>query len=167
MSDDKFSKEELQLIATAAIASTTVSPDTTEEQWQRAVIRRAATIQRMRFLQESNVLMNVLDSVRIRAKINDVTYEESSKRYVVTYTPQFGDNPQKETIRTPRMDNHDGELLKQDIERLKGCVGTNNQVIIFKHNDMPTDEQMAEARKQGKNIPAAGYRQAVWFEFLS
>lgn len=45
MSDNKnYTQEELQLIATAAIASTEIRQDMTEEQWQRAVIRRATTI---------------------------------------------------------------------------------------------------------------------------
>lgn len=167
MSDNKlYTTEQLQLIATAAIASTDIRPDMTEEQWQRAVVRRATTIQRLRFLQEGSVMMNVLDSVRIRANVISVEFEESSKRYVITYHASNADNGQTETIRTPRSDTYEGKLLAQDIEKLKSYAGSNKQVVIFKHNEMPTEEQAAEARKQGKTIPAAGYRQAVWFDFL-
>lgn len=167
MSDNKmYTQDELQLIATAAIASVVPTPDMTEEQWQKAIIRRASTIQRMRFLQEGSILMNVLDSIRIRATVISVEYEESSTRYVITYHAANGEEGSTESIRTPRTDGYYGKMLAPDIERLKGCAGSNNQVVIFKHNEVPTEEQAAEARKQGKTIPAAGYRQAVWFEFL-
>lgn len=167
MSDNKlYTQEELQLIATAAIASVSTTPDMTEDQWQKAVIRRATTIQRMRFLQEGSLLMNVLDSVRIRATVTSVEYEESSTRFVITYHATNSDDGATETIRTPRTDGYYGKMLAQDIEKLKKVAGTDRQVIIFKHNEILTDEQAAEARKAGKTIPVAGYRQAVWFEFL-
>lgn len=167
MSDNKnYTQEELQLIATAAIASTEIRQDMTEEQWQRAVIRRATTIQRLRFLQEGSIMMNVLDSVRIRATIHSVEFEESSQRYVITYHASNSDDADSvESVRTPRMDTYVGKMLASDIEKVKKCAGTDKQVIIFKHNEIPTEEQAAEARKAGKNIPAAGYRQAVWFDF--
>lgn len=163
---EMYSKEELQLIATAAIASTEIQPNMTEDQWQRAVIRRATTIQRLRFLQEGNLLMNVMDSVRIKATILSVVYEESSTRYVITYHASNAEAGTTEQIRTPRTDNFYGKIISQDIEKLKTRAGSDKPVIIYKHNEIPTDEQAAEAKKQGKIVPAAGYRQAVWFDFL-
>lgn len=160
-----YSPEQLQLIATAAIASVSPTPDMTEDQWQRAVVRRATTIQRLRFLQEGSVMMNVLSSVKIKATVISVTYEESSQRYVVQYHPVK--NPQQtESIRTPRMDSYAGNIIAQDIERLKGYAGTNKQVVVFKCNEIPDEETAKAARANGQNVPAAGYRQAVWFDFI-
>lgn len=173
MSDNSNSKnknlytpEQLQLIATAAIASVSPTPDMTEEQWQRAVVRRATTISRMRFLQEGSVMMNVLDSVKIKATVVSVMFEESSQRYIVEIIPANSQSSRPESIRTPRMDSYAGRIIAQDIERLKGYAGTDKQIVVFKHNDVPDDEVAAAARAAGQNVPAAGYRQAVWFEFL-
>lgn len=167
MSDKKFySKEELQLIATAAIASTPPTEGMTESQWQRAVVRRATTIQRLRFLQEGSIMMNVLDSVRIKATIISVEYEQSSTRYVIKYLPTKGDNPAPESLRTPRSDTYEGSIIAADIERLKTYAGTQKKVVIFKRNEIPSDEQAAAARAAGKFVPNAGYRQAVWFDFI-
>lgn len=160
-----YSQEQLQLIATAAIASVAPTSDMTEDAWVRSVIRRAATIQRLRFLQEGSVIMNVLGSVKIKATIVSVEYEESSTRYVITYRPTK--NPEAtETIRTPRTDNYAGELILPDIEKVKGCAGTDRVVVIFKFNEMPSEKQVAAARAAGHVVPTQGYRQAVWFDFI-
>lgn len=155
---------QLELIAAAAIASVRPTADMTEKEWQRKVIRRASTIQRMRFLQEDSVMMNVLNSVKIKAKIEKVEFEESSSRYVITYRPS--NKPDKtETIRTPITDSYAGSLILPDIEKVKKCAGTDQDVIIFKFNDMPSEERAAAARAAGQMVPTSGYRQAVWFDF--
>ena len=172
MSDNSmYTPEQRQQIVTAAIASTDVKPDMSPEDWQRAVIRRATTIQKMRFYNDDSILMQVLDSVRIRARIISVEYEESSTRYLIKFKAIPRDNnedfePQEETIRTQRTDGYGGRIIEQDIARLQKIAGTDAQVIIFKHNDMPTEEKQRKARQEGKMIPQQGYRQAIWFEFI-
>lgn len=170
MSENKpYTQEELQLIATAAIASTATGDGMTEAQWERAVIRRATTIQRLRMFMPGGPLMSVLESVRLRSRIIAVDYEESTSRYIITYQVLGGDGDEvqaPEKIRTPRTDSPYGKTMLPDIEKLKACAETNRQVIIFKYNEMPTEKQIAEARKTGKPIPTKGYRQAAWFEFL-
>jgi hypothetical protein len=166
MSEKYYSQDQLNLIATAAIASINVTKGMTEDEWARAVIRRATSIQRMRLMNEDGILMGALDSARILAKVISVTYEESSCRYVIEYSADNSNYEGTERIRTPRMDGREGAILEREVEKLKAAAGTDKKVVIYKHNEMPTEEQAEKSRKSGKMVPSNGYRTAVWFDFL-
>lgn len=170
MSDNKsntyLTEEEIDLVITAAIASTDASKCGSFEDWQRAVVKRATSIQRARFFNENSFIKQVLKSTKIVAKILKVEFEESSQRYVVTFKAQNSNDDKPETIRTPRMDNEDGKAMTSLIERMKEIAGSNSQVLIYKSNEMPSEDQIQAARKEGKQVPTSGYRKLSWVEFL-
>lgn len=167
MSDKKYyTEEEINLAITAAIASTDVSKCNSIDEWQHNVIKRAASIQRARFFNEDSLIRKVLGATKIVAKVNAISFEESSQRYLITFTAENNQEPVQETIRSPRMDSYEGKNMEKEIERLKTIAGTDALVCLYKSNTMPTEAQIAEARKQGKMVPSNGYRNIVWVEFL-
>ena len=68
-------------------------------------------------------------SIRITATINSVEFEESSKRYLIKFMADNGD--EEEWVRSERMDSSHRDAVKKIWER--GLVG--HRAIIFKCKD--------------------------------
>ena len=152
------------MIAIAALSSVDAS-GLNETEWLQAIAKRANYIKGTRMLDEGSFIMNTLDSVKIPATIKSVEFEKSSERYVITFEAVYHDDNEEqkeETIRTPRMDRKDGKIIENQIEKLKQIAGTDQRVIIYKHNELPTDTTKKPGRR---NTPSTGYRVAVWFDF--
>lgn len=152
------------MIAIAALASVD-SAGKNEEEYLCALAKRASYIQCSGLLDEDHFLMNVLSSVHIPAHITSVEFEESSQRYLVNFVAIPGKDAEQqdeESIRTPRMDNKNGQIIASQIETLKSIAGTDRRVVIYKHNEKPSETSQ---KKGGRRSPA-GYRTAVWFDIL-
>ena len=95
---------------------------------------------------ERGLVMRVMNSVRIRAVVESITFEQTSQRFVVAYHP--ADKPgEREEIRSERADGNRGQLVRMLWNQ--SLVG--EEAVIFKNN---------EPDKTGK--VAAGFRVAVW-----
>ena len=95
---------------------------------------------------ERGLAMRVMNSVRFRAVVESITFEQTSQRFVVAYRPV--DKPgEREEIRSERADGNRGQLVR--VLWNQSLVG--EEVVIFKNN---------EPDKTGK--VAAGFRVAVW-----
>ena len=94
---------------------------------------------------------------------DSIELEETSKRFLIKFVADKSEDGKVETIRTDRTDSYSyGDLVRalwtQDL------VG--KHVCIYKHNEMPTQDQAAEMRKNGSTIPPQGYRCAVYVKRL-
>lgn len=82
---------------------------------------------------EKSLAMLVQSSVRITAKVLDVKFEESSKRYVITFRQIGGEKD--ETIRSERIDGR----RSNDVMQLWGRDLKNHICLLFKHNEESRD----------------------------
>lgn len=152
------------MIAIAALSSVDANGKN-EGEWLCALAKRASYIQSSGMLDEGHFLMNVLSSVHIPATITSVEFEGSSQRYVIRFVaiPKKNSEPQgEEMIRSPRMDNKNGQIIANQIEMLKSIAGTDRQVVIYKHNEKPSES--TEKKQPGGRVSPSGYRTAVWFD---
>ena len=124
----------------------------------RAITRRALKIQKL--LSERSFPSKVLEATRIAATIKDIKFEDSSKRYLITFRADNSNDDADETIRSERTDgaNGDNVLAMWDPKRLVG-----RHVMIYKYNEMPSEDTK---RSGGRNVPSHGYRCAVYVHGL-
>lgn len=152
-------------IILTAIQSLDVSKSHNPDDFTRAVIARSITISKM--LNDRSLAVRALDSVRIYSDIKSIEFEESSQRYVIKFRAyNNNDGDEDEIIRSPRMDSYDGKILKPVIQTAINDVSKSGhcRCIIYKNNEQVSDD---DKKKAGKNkIPASGYRNFVWIEFL-
>lgn len=145
-----------------AIKSLDISSYKTQNDAERAVIQRSITFSNL--LKDDSLVLRILSSVKIYAHITSMKYEESSHRYLITFESGHGDDKQKETIRTPRMDSHDGIILKPRVNTLKSALEKADDgsvpVLLYKKNEPPRPNQ------KGPKVSSAGYRVCVWFDVL-
>lgn len=85
---------------------------------------------------ERGLAMRVMNSVRFRAVVESISFEQTTQRFLIAYHPVDKPN-EREEIRSERVDSN------------QSLVG--EEVVIFKNN---------EPDKIGK--VAAGFRVAVW-----
>lgn len=103
----------------------------------------------------------ILGAIRIRAHIKDVSYEESSHRYVITFVAKTGDNSgDEETIRSMRTDDY---RVSEEFVRTLWEDKVGRDVILYKYNEMPNERQQQGGRNGGR-IPPKGYRTAVYVD---
>ena len=145
-----FSNEQNEAIVMSAINSLAGIDFDSREEFERGVLRRSLTIQQL--LRDDGAIMRTLNSVRLRAHIDAVRFEESSQRYIVEFTVP-GQDP--EQIRTPRVDTPQGQILEPVVKRAAG-----HWAIIYKNNE-PAPEGL-----KGKNIPSSGYRVCPWIDLI-
>lgn len=103
-----------ELIVAAAISTVDFSKYDTLDAVETAVLRRVSTISK-RFMNPKSTAMRLLDAVPIQCTITDVSYEESSTRYVITFKPDVpfeGADSDTETIRSDRTDGFGGDRVK-------------------------------------------------------
>jgi len=148
-----------------AVATAFASIDFTK--YKTAVDAEAAVLKRLdlanRMLADDSIAMRMCDAARITCTIKSIELEETSKRFIVKFVADKSEDGKVETIRTDRTDSYSyGDLVRalwtQDL------VG--KHVCIYKHNEMPTQDQAAEMRKNGSTIPPQGYRCAVYVRRL-
>ena len=126
-----------------------------------AVLRRLSLASRV--LEDDGIAMSMCDAARINCTIQGIELEQSSQRFVVSFVADKSEDGKVETIRTDRVDSYScGNVVKA--LWTPDLVGAH--VCLYKHNDVPTPEQIAEARKNGVTIPPQGYRRAVYVRRL-
>lgn len=82
---------------------------------------------------EKSLAMLVQSSIRITVKVLDVAFEESSRRYVITFRQIGGDKD--ETIRSERTDGRRGK----EVVQLWGRDLKDHTCILYKHNEESKD----------------------------
>lgn len=95
---------------------------------------------------ERGLAMRVMNSVRFRAVVESISFEQTTQRFLIAYHPADKPN-EREEIRSERVDSNRGQLVRMLWNQ--SLVG--EEVVIFKNN---------EPDKTGK--VAAGFRVAVW-----
>lgn len=85
------------------------------------------------------------NSVRIAATINSIEFEESSKRYLIKFSADNGE--EKEWVRSERVDSSD----KAAVKKIWGRDLVGHRVLIFKYKD-----------KAGSKEAPNGYRIAPY-----
>lgn len=127
--------------------------------WSNPEVRsrseEAAVTQYLRLekvLGKRSLLWQVAWSVRIPAVIEKIVFEESSQRYLVTFTaihqPEDGE-VKSEVARTPRCDTSRGKMYA----RLLGRLSPGDRVLVYKSH---------ESGKDGRK-----YRLLTWVEPLN
>lgn len=97
-------------------------------------------------------LWAVPGAVRIPCRVDSIAFEESSRRYLIAFTPSFTHDGERkqETIRTPRIDAADGDSY----ERLARRMAPGEEWAVYKSYE--------EGHGDGRR-----YRVLVWAERLS
>lgn len=114
-----------------------------------AIADEALRVRRM--VSDASLAMKVQLAVPILATVDSVEFEESSKRYVVRYTP-VKDATEQEHVRSPRMDTSLGKKVKGLFER--DLVG--HLAIVYRLNE-----------EAGRDLARAqGYRVAPYIADL-
>ena len=157
--DDK--KLDNKIAVATAFASIDFTKYRTVVDAEAAVLKRLDLASRM--LADDSIAMRVCDAAHITCTIKSIELEETSKRFLIKFVADKSEDGKVETIRTDRTDSYSyGDLVRalwtQDL------VG--KHVCIYKHNEMPTQDQAAEMRKNGSTIPPQGYRCAVYVKRL-
>lgn len=96
---------------------------------------------------DGSLAVLVQKSVRIRSKVVYVAFEESSRRYLISYVASNSPTGEIEKIRSERVDGIHGALVSEIWKE----VTPGDEVVIFKHNEEASDERMSH-----------GYRVAPW-----
>lgn len=148
-------------VAAAFVALGDLSQYKTRGHMDKAMMRRVLSLSR--YMRDGSAPLELLSAARIPATIHRLEYEESSRRYKVTFLADSElEKPEEarrqETIRTDRTDGQNGELVQAIWD--ESLVG--QHVIIFKANEMPSEETAAEIRRHGGVVPTQGYRRAVY-----
>lgn len=153
---DKISTQEIVMAAIKSIDWAEYQKN--EAALDRAITRRALKIQKL--LSERSFPSKVLEATRIAATIKDIKFEDSSKRYLITFRADNSTEDVDETIRSERTDGANGEnvLAMWEPKRLVG-----RHVMIYKYNEMPSEDTK---RSGGRNVPSHGYRCAVYVQGL-
>lgn len=141
MTTEEVRKEASQKAVLAAYLSLSMrGKDITPEN----LVRESLQVSSM--VSERGLAMRVMNSVRFRAVVESITFEQTPQRFVVAYRPV--DKPgEREEIRSERAGGNRGQLVR--VLWNQSLVG--EEVVIFKNN---------EPDKTGK--VAAGFRVAVW-----
>lgn len=126
--------------------------------WSNAEVRRRAeeaTVTQFLRLEKAlgpkALVWKVADSVRVPGIVEKVSFEESSQRYVVSFTPIHrpeGEAPEAESIRTPRCDSGRGGMYST----MLGRFAPGDKALIYKSH---------ETGKHGRK-----YRLLTWMEPL-
>lgn len=149
-----------KIAVATAFASIDFTQCRTTADAEAAVLRRLDLASRM--LSDDSIAMRMCDAARITATIQSIELEESSKRYLVKFVADKSTDGKVETIRTDRTDGRSGDLVRAMWSQ--ELVG--KHVLLYKNNEMPTNDQAAEIRKSGRSVPPQGYRCAVYVKRL-
>ena len=136
--------EKAQIIITA-INSIDASSIKTEEAFEKAVAKRALTINKL--LSDDSLASRILDAVKIYATVTKIEFEQSSQRYKVYFIADNSEDQTEEMIRTDRVD---GGLIMSD-KYLNGLK--DRRVCIYKINEKSDNKRIG-----------AGYRIAPLIE---
>ena len=102
---------------------------------EQAVLQQVLKIRQ--YADERSLIARVMGAVVIRSIIKGVSYETSSKRYVITFRADGSDRD--ETIRSDRTDGRYGHLVQQLFGR-EGLVG--KRALIYKtHEQNASDKE--------------------------
>lgn len=99
-----------------------------------------------RVFSDSSLPSIVMDSKRIVAVVKRIDFEQTSKRFVVTFCAT-GSN-EEETIRSERTDGRRGEIARSLWAR-QDLIG--HRVVLYRHNEPSSDPKMS-----------SGFRVAPW-----
>lgn len=128
------SKEENEMLIASALASVRFSDYKSQRELDFAIAKKVS--RSIRYFHEHSLPMRIAKAIRIYAEIIDVTFEESSQRYIISFHAIGGeDTGEVETIRTDRIDGHNGNLVQTfmregDKDKLIG-----KRAFIYKLNE--------------------------------
>lgn len=127
-------QEENEILVASALASVRFSDYKTQRELDFAIAKRVS--RSMHYLHKNAVPMRIAASIRIYAEIIDVTFEESSQCYIISFHAIGSeDSGEVETIRTDRIAGHNGNLVQTfmregDKDKLIG-----KRAFIYKLNE--------------------------------
>lgn len=130
----------------AYLAATLSGKDVTES----AVLSHMEKIKDM--TANKSILARAATSARFMATITDVSFEESSQRYVISFKPSA--DAKVEQIRTDRVDGRYGEYVRRTWSDPEKQIG--RRAIFYKFR---------EAAGESRDVPQ-GYRNLPYIKFI-
>ena len=144
----------------AALACASVDPAScgSRDDYALAVTHRAMSFREL--LDDDSPVMLALNgygSSVFRATIDAIRDDKAGHRFIIDFTYGY-DRDRHESMPTDHYNGKWGEV----VQRLwhPSLVGRN--VILYKYNSQPTEEQKAKLRAEGRQVPEQGYRRLVY-----
>ena len=118
--------EKREIILTAA-KTTDFSKPKSRPELEMEIARRVCTL--LYLISEKSVPHRAIDAVPLwGAEVLDITFEESSKRYLMTFKAAKSNKQEPETIRSDRTDGSNGNEVKKMWSKVK----KGDRVAIYK-----------------------------------
>lgn len=138
-----------EMIIAAAFSGLVPGQYKTMDDVEVAVAMRALKIKQV--VESENSLPNrLLGAVKIKAKVNKVEFEETSKRYKIYFVAENNEKGEEEMIRTDRTD---GRIYMAE-DYIKSLAG--KTVIIYKTNEKSDDKKMSSGYRTAPYIRVIG-----------
>lgn len=111
MSDSAVrTREENKMLICSALASVRFSDYAKRSELDYALAKRVS--RSISYLNDNSLPMRIANATRIYCEIVDVSFEESSQRYIVSFHAMNAQDEHKvETIRTDRVDGRNAEIV--------------------------------------------------------
>lgn len=136
----ELSKDEHDALILRAIGASNLAALNTDAEKELAIAESLHFITRM--LDERSIPSRMLNAVKLIGVVEDVTLEESSQRYIITFVAAKGNDGKAEQVRTDRLNGPTGDIVRGFIGQ--GLVG--KRCLICKELVQADDKPQMKVR---------------------